>query len=221
MKTPLPAPNCPDTDGTTHRIIAFLASVQPISGAGQGRDAGFHRGRSIIERMAMSADGAGIPDITLAPDHCADVLEFLANIEPLEPESWWQDPSEGPSHLVGFQFVLQVLSASLQPSERQPRPPADNRILQFVDYRTGAPIAGLPAPLPCPFCGKTDVGILIAGKVLLAYAECGHCGIECGHAGLEDGVEDSEASRLEMTWRVATFWNTRTDPEPKSMEGQS
>jgi hypothetical protein len=116
MKTPLPTPKCPDTDGTAYRILAFLASVQRLSGGGSS-DADFERGRSIIERMAISAEGQDDPEIQLALDHCADVLQFLSFIEPLEPESWWQDPAEGPSHLVGFQFVLRTLRANLQPAE--------------------------------------------------------------------------------------------------------
>jgi hypothetical protein len=119
MKTPLPTSTCPNTDGTMYRILAFLASVRPIRGSADSADEDYYRGRSIIERMAISSEDTDSPTIKLTAEHCASVLQFLANVEPFEPKTWWQDSDEGPSHLVGYVFVLQTLRANLQPAEEQ------------------------------------------------------------------------------------------------------
>jgi hypothetical protein len=113
MSNVTPLPPCGYSDNTDRRILAFLASMQPLSGGG-GESDGFHRGRSIIERMAISAKGTEPPSIWLQTDHCADVLEFLAHVEPLEPSGWWDDPEDSPSHTVGLQFVLRTLAANLR-----------------------------------------------------------------------------------------------------------
>jgi len=108
-----PLPSCGYSDSTALRILAFLASMQPLSGGG-GESDEFHRGRSIIERMAISAKGTEPPSIRLEADHCADVLTFLSHVEPIEPVNWWEDPEGSPSHTVGLQFVLRTLSDSLR-----------------------------------------------------------------------------------------------------------
>jgi hypothetical protein len=121
MSTALPLPACRSNDDTDRRILAFLASMQPLRG-GSGEVEEFHRGRSIIERMAISAEGDGEPTIRLTAEHCADVLKYLAGVEPLEPLTWWQDPPDSPSHLVGFQFVLHVLEANLREATEGAQP---------------------------------------------------------------------------------------------------
>jgi hypothetical protein len=103
------------SDNTGHRIRAFLASVRPLRGVADVEcDDRYQRGRALIERMAISAKGEGKPSIVLSATHCADVLRFLHHVEPLEPQRWWEDPDDSPSHLVGFMFVLQTLEKSLR-----------------------------------------------------------------------------------------------------------
>lgn len=52
----------------------------------------------------------------------------------------------------------------------------------FTNPDSGLPIPDLPSPLPCPFCGHTQVEIHIDGKgaELCASARCGYCGTEAG-----------------------------------------
>jgi hypothetical protein len=92
-------------DGTANRLRAYLASMQPLRGS-DGDDDIYQRGRSLIERMAISSRGDQLPSIRLTARQCADVLHFIATSEPIEPRTWWKDPENAPSHVVGFGFVL-------------------------------------------------------------------------------------------------------------------
>ena len=108
------------SDQTADRIRAFLMSVRPLQGVADIEGGGrYQRGRALIERMALSAKEEEDPTIVLSPLHCADVLKFLSSVEPLEPQTWWQDPDDAPSHLVGFEFVLRTLERSLRSKESQ------------------------------------------------------------------------------------------------------
>ena len=86
------------SEQTSARIYAYLASVRPLCGVAdlEGGKA-YQRGRSLVERMAMSAIDMGAPQIRLSPSHCADVLRFIADTEPLEPRDWWEDPEARPA----------------------------------------------------------------------------------------------------------------------------
>ena len=108
------------SDQTADRIRAFLMSVRPLQGVAdiEGGEK-YQRGRALIERMALSAKEEEDPTIVLSPQHCADVLSFLRNIEPLAPRTWWEDPADAPSHVVGFVFVLRTLECSLRSKEAQ------------------------------------------------------------------------------------------------------
>jgi hypothetical protein len=108
------------SDKTADRIRAFLMSVRPLRGVADvdGGDK-YQRGRVLIERMAMSAKDEDHPSIALSPTHCADVLLFLSSIEPFEPATWWSDPKDSPSHVIGFVFVLRTLERSLRSKEAQ------------------------------------------------------------------------------------------------------
>jgi hypothetical protein len=74
----------------------------------------YQNGRGLIERLAACSLGTDYPHVTLMLNQCADVLSFLANSEPLEPRGWWKEPKDGPSHLVGLQFVLETLEESVR-----------------------------------------------------------------------------------------------------------
>jgi hypothetical protein len=107
------------SEDTSARIYAYLASVRPLRGvADLGQREDFQRGRALIERMAMSAQGMDPPRLYLGRSYCADVLRFISQTEPLEPRDWWNDPEGSPSHVVGFNFVLQTLADSLDKGER-------------------------------------------------------------------------------------------------------
>jgi hypothetical protein len=106
------------SEKTSARIYAYLASVRPLSGCadiGEGQD--FQRGRALIERMAMSARGMSSPTLVLSAPHCADVLRFISQTEPLEPQDWREDPEDAPCHVVGLHFVLETLARSLEKAQ--------------------------------------------------------------------------------------------------------
>ena len=64
----------------------------------------------------------------------------------------------------------------------------------FTDRDKGAPISGMRAPLPCPFCGHEHVEIYDEDGMSVAC--CAHCGAEGGYT--ESGPADA-----------ARWWNTR------------
>jgi hypothetical protein len=67
----------------------------------------------LIERMAIRAQRMEPPRLVLSAAHCADVLRYISQTEPLEPRDWWEDPNDSPSHEVGFKLVLETLADSL------------------------------------------------------------------------------------------------------------
>jgi hypothetical protein len=104
--------DCHPMDHTGRRILAYLASVEPL-------DAGavlpeYHKGRSVIEHMALSARGAGDPILTLSVEDCADVLYFVQLSMPIEPKGWWDDPKGTPSQIVGFTMVIGAVEKALR-----------------------------------------------------------------------------------------------------------
>lgn len=109
-----PAPGPGYSDDTAPRIRAYLASMRPLLGGGAADSEEYHRGRSLIERLALSARGEDAPILALSRSQCADVLHFIWRSEPIEPAGWWEDPEDAPSHVVGFDFVLQALESSLR-----------------------------------------------------------------------------------------------------------
>lgn len=112
--TPSPdAPDRPDDDHTDRRIRAYLASVRPLRGSSD-EDDNYYRGRSLIERLALSAVDTGMPTLKLTVVDCANVLHFVHGSEPMEPWAWWKDPEHGPSHLCGFSLVIEAVEDSLR-----------------------------------------------------------------------------------------------------------
>lgn len=118
------AHSCHPQDRTDNRIRAYLASVRPM------RDCDFRddiaeanaRGGALIERLALSAEGAGAPQLRLTGAQAADVLSFMSCTEPAEFKGWWSDAHDGPSWVCGYQYVLRALEASLRgPREESTR----------------------------------------------------------------------------------------------------
>lgn len=109
---------------TERRIRAYLASVRPLRGCAIAGSDAFERGRALIERLALSSDGTDPPRLQLTASQCADVLNFMGRVEPLEPRTWWNDPVGGPSHLVGHYVVLQAVEDSLRGAEAHLGPAA-------------------------------------------------------------------------------------------------
>lgn len=102
-------------DHTAPRIMAYLASVRPLSGVSNVHaDACYQRGRSAIERLAMSATDDSEPTLRLSATDCADILHFMDFSEPRHPRTWWQDPEDSPSHVVGFTMVLRAMESAMR-----------------------------------------------------------------------------------------------------------
>jgi hypothetical protein len=100
---------------TAQRIRAYLASVRPLrDSADLPGSEPYQSGRSLIERLALSARGTEAPTLRLTAAQCADVVHFVRCSEPLERSTWWSDPKRGPSHWVGFIFVLEAVEESLR-----------------------------------------------------------------------------------------------------------
>jgi hypothetical protein len=104
--------DCDPMDQTGRRILAYLASVMPRDGGAVLPD--YHKGRSVIEHMALSARGDGDPTLKLSATDCANVLYFVQCSAPIEPRTWWDDPKDSPSQVVGFCTVLGVLNDNLR-----------------------------------------------------------------------------------------------------------
>jgi hypothetical protein len=98
------------------RIHAFVASMRPLRGCVFGDDIqeANRRGRTIIERLALSAKGGAIPRLLLSCAEVADVLSFIHCSEPVEPATWWRDIDAEVSHTCGYTITLEALEKSLR-----------------------------------------------------------------------------------------------------------
>ena len=125
-------------DRTDNRIRAYIASIKPRKGVCHPDDveAAQARGRGLIERLALSAEGDDMPQLRLRVSQVADVLAFITSVQPIEAKSWWRDDPDGPSHLVGYHLLLGALEDSLR--EAQPNEPSTWPVV----WRVVAPAAG-------------------------------------------------------------------------------
>jgi hypothetical protein len=101
---------------TSDRLRAYLLSVRQLRGTVfiPEIDERIYRGRSLIERLALSAEDEGMPDLELTSTDIADVLCFISCVEPVSRETWWTEPSDAPCHITGHMLLLQALEASLR-----------------------------------------------------------------------------------------------------------
>lgn len=91
----------------------------------------------------------------------------------------------------------------------------------FVLYESNLPVAGLPPPLPCPFCGCLDIKINLKRDKLpdltsywRANCWCEGCGCESGETTTRDeGVTDSASPVISLQYGLvmtaARRWNRR------------
>lgn len=105
------------SEHTADRIRAYVASLQPRDGS--SKDQAYHRGRAIIEQLALSCptgpeDTYEDPQLTLTPAQIADVVNFIHGAEPIDSRAWWDDPKHTPNHICGFMFVLHAIEDSLR-----------------------------------------------------------------------------------------------------------
>ena len=128
-------------DRTDNQIRAFLASMRPM------RDVDFiepieeanQRGRSLIERLALSAEGSGDPQLRLTAEQMADVLSFVTCSEPVDLEGWWKDTYDGPSHVCGYQAVLRIIEKTLRGAGEER--PAEAPASQSADPVPAIPVS--------------------------------------------------------------------------------
>lgn len=121
-----PAQSCDPTDRADNRIRAYLASMRGTRDVVYRDDIAEAnaRGRSLIERLAISAEGTDPPRMRLTAAEMADVLSFMSCTEPVDLKGWWSDTYDGPSWVCGYHAVLRSLEASLRgasaPAEETP-----------------------------------------------------------------------------------------------------
>ena len=81
----------------------------------------------------------------------------------------------------------------------------------FCEADRHLPIAGTPAPEPCPFCGVTDVSIVFTDsdeRSAAAHVECANCGAEAPYA-CEDPEDTTKRGSYWLAMEAARVWNTR------------
>lgn len=100
----------PDMYDTGPRIQAYLDSVEPIDGPNDS----YFNGRDVICRMIANAKHDRRITLKLTTEDIANVLSFIHGSAPKEPRSWWLDPDNAPSQVVGFCIVLQTLEDGLR-----------------------------------------------------------------------------------------------------------
>ncbi len=110
------------SEQTADRIRAYLASVHVPDDLGSATaDYAWEQGRKLIERMAQSAKDLMAPSVRLSIEECADMLQFVQFVQPIKPCEFWKDPKDAPSQVVGYDFVLMTIEASLRESSLRRR----------------------------------------------------------------------------------------------------
>src|SRR5262245_19723224 len=93
----------------------------------------------------------------------------------------------------------------------RPTQPATETLACFRLDEPSVPIAGTPAPLPCPFCDGTDSARIVVeypdGGGYRAHAECIKCGAETCGVSTEDGTGFTRCH--EVVYEAARLWNVR------------
>lgn len=108
------------SDASADRLRAYLASMRPRVGVAilsDDIDKDLEHGRALVESLAQSARDTEPPALALSARDCADVLAFMASVDPIEPRTWWRDPENAPSHVCGFLILLDALERSLRELE--------------------------------------------------------------------------------------------------------
>src|SRR5579883_76369 len=188
-----PGGHCHPHDRTDNRIRAYLASMRPLRGVGAYREDiedAHARGRGLIERLALSAEGSGLPQLELTSRDVADVLSLMSALEPIERGGWWLDGNDDPSPVCGFYLLLHALEESLRamepasgthapagasdaPQERTPGQEALARLMYRLDVATDmlAVVTNCddwsrPGNLPSGFLGQVAI-VRAASKQLI------------------------------------------------------
>lgn len=73
-----------------------------------------------------------------------------------------------------------------------------------------ASTAGLE-PLPCPFCGGTDIAIMDGSTFRWVFAACQDCGGSCGEVRVQTTGKPRDEALIEAGQRAIAEWNTRSN----------
>jgi hypothetical protein len=85
------------------------------------------------------------------------------------------------------------------------------RALHFCENDYNMPIAGAGRPAPCPFCGVTEVSVIIETRDtdggMYVHVECGHCG--CEAPGTDSANDAPDKSTYALVLKACVRWNSR------------
>mgnify|MGYP001499156857 CR=1 FL=1 len=73
-----------------------------------------------------------------------------------------------------------------------------------------ASTAGL-GPLPCPFCGGTDIAIMDGSTFRWVFAACQDCGGASGEVRVQTSGKPRKEALVEAGQRAIVEWNTRSN----------
>ena len=66
-------------------------------------------------------------------------------------------------------------------------------------------------PLPCPFCGGTDIAIMDGSTFRWLFAACQDCGGACGEVLIQTTGKPRNEALIEAGRRAIEEWNTRSN----------
>ena len=66
-------------------------------------------------------------------------------------------------------------------------------------------------PLPCPFCGGTEVEIMDGSTFRWVFAACQDCGAGCGEVRVQTTGKPRDEALVEAGQRAIAEWNTRAN----------
>ena len=73
-----------------------------------------------------------------------------------------------------------------------------------------ASAAGLE-PLPCPFCGGTDIIVMDGSTFRWVFAACQDCGGASGEVRVQTSGKPRDEALIEAAHRSIVEWNTRSN----------
>ncbi len=92
---------------TDRRLRAYVAALVPLRGCQVSEE--WHRGRALIEQLAVSSVEPYGPQRVLTLEECAAVLRFMHSSEPLDPATFFAESDTYPSVACGQMAVFEAL----------------------------------------------------------------------------------------------------------------
>ena len=66
-------------------------------------------------------------------------------------------------------------------------------------------------PLPCPFCGGTDIAVMDGSTFRWVFAACQDCGASAGEVRVQTIGTPREPALIEAGQRAIAEWNVRSN----------